>query len=231
MLDRNCFAAIVYMARTSTPWRLLPARELGCGSPTTCWRRLTEWARAGVFDALHLAVLDRLGEQGRLDWSRASVDTTSVRAKRGGPCGRKSGRSWQAWEQAPPGLRRERLPLTPVVTAANAGDTIMFQALLDDVPAVLTPSGRRRTRPTRSPVTRRTTARPTAPTCVAAGSSRGSPGVGSTPQRARASSLEGGTVAVLVELLAAPAGALGPGLGAVVRVRAGGLCGRVSQQA
>jgi transposase len=23
--DRACFAAIVYMARTSTPWRLLPA--------------------------------------------------------------------------------------------------------------------------------------------------------------------------------------------------------------
>jgi transposase len=45
--DRNCFAAIVYMARTSTPWRLLPARELGCGSPATCWRRLTEWAEAG----------------------------------------------------------------------------------------------------------------------------------------------------------------------------------------
>jgi transposase len=41
--DRACLAAIVYMARTSTPWRLLPARELGCGSPTTCWRRLTEW--------------------------------------------------------------------------------------------------------------------------------------------------------------------------------------------
>jgi len=38
--DRNCFAAIVYMARTSTPWRLLPVQELGCGSPSTCWRRL-----------------------------------------------------------------------------------------------------------------------------------------------------------------------------------------------
>jgi hypothetical protein len=37
-----------------------------------------------VFDALHLEVLDRLGEQGRLDWSRASVDTMSVRARRGG---------------------------------------------------------------------------------------------------------------------------------------------------
>jgi transposase len=106
--DRACFAAIVFMARTSTPWRLLPARELGCGSPATCWRRLTEWAKAGVFDQLHLEVLDRLGEQGRLDWSRASVDTMSVRAKRGGSRGRKSSRSWQAWKQAPPGLRRWR---------------------------------------------------------------------------------------------------------------------------
>ena len=72
------------MSRTSTPWRLLPAGDLGCGSPATVWRRLDEWAKAGVFDALHLEVLDRLGEQGRLDWSRASVDTMSVRAKRGG---------------------------------------------------------------------------------------------------------------------------------------------------
>ena len=56
--DRACLAAIIYMARTSTPWRLLPARELGCGSPATCWRRLTEWANAGVFEQLHLQVLD-----------------------------------------------------------------------------------------------------------------------------------------------------------------------------
>jgi transposase len=97
--DRSCFAAIVFMARTSTPWRLLPARELGCGSSATCGRRLTEWAKAGVFDQLHLEVLDRLGEQGRLDWSRASVDTMSVRAKRGGTGGRKSRRSWQAWSK------------------------------------------------------------------------------------------------------------------------------------
>jgi transposase len=65
-------------------YRRRPARELGCGSPATCWRRLTEWAAAGVFDQLHLKVLDRLGELGQLDWSRASVDSASVRAKRGG---------------------------------------------------------------------------------------------------------------------------------------------------
>ena len=44
---------------------------------------MQEWAEAGVFDRLHRAVLDRLGEQGRLDWSRASLDSVSVRAKRG----------------------------------------------------------------------------------------------------------------------------------------------------
>ena len=32
-----------------------------------------------MFDQLHLGVLDRLGEQDRLDWSRASGDTMSVR--------------------------------------------------------------------------------------------------------------------------------------------------------
>jgi len=72
------------MARTSTPWRLLPARELGCGSAATCWRRLNEWAKAGVFEQLHLDILDQLGAQGRLDWSRVSVDSASVRAKQGG---------------------------------------------------------------------------------------------------------------------------------------------------
>jgi hypothetical protein len=52
--DRSCFAATLYMAQTSTPWRLLAAHELGCGSPATCWRRVAPWATVGVFDALHL---------------------------------------------------------------------------------------------------------------------------------------------------------------------------------
>jgi transposase len=39
------------------------------------------------------------------------------------------------------------LPLTAVVTAANVTDTMMLQAVLDDVPPVLTSSGRRRRRP------------------------------------------------------------------------------------
>jgi transposase len=41
------------------------------------------------------------------------------------------------------------LPLTVVVTAANVSDTTMFQAVLDDVPPIRTPAGRRRARPAR----------------------------------------------------------------------------------
>jgi transposase len=37
--------------------------------------------------------------------------------------------------------------LTVVVTAANVNDTTMFEAVIDDLPAVWTPAGRRRSRP------------------------------------------------------------------------------------
>jgi transposase len=67
------------MARASISWELLPAKELGCGSYATCWRRFAEWTEAGVWDALHLVLVDRLDADGRLDWSRVLVDTASLR--------------------------------------------------------------------------------------------------------------------------------------------------------
>ena len=106
--DRACMAAIVFMCRTSTPWALLPVRELGCGSVTTCWNRFAEWARAGVFDRLQELLLDELGAAGLLDWSRVSVDAASLRAVRGGSDGRKSGRPRQARLQVAPGGRAHR---------------------------------------------------------------------------------------------------------------------------
>jgi hypothetical protein len=42
---------------------------------------LDAWAAAGVFDQLHLEVLDRLGERGEVNRMRAAVDTMSVRAR------------------------------------------------------------------------------------------------------------------------------------------------------
>ena len=81
--DRAALGGIVYQLRTGIPWRLLPTRQLGCGSPVTCWRRLCDWQRAGVWQRLHQLLLDELGRDGRIDWSRASLDSLSVRAKRG----------------------------------------------------------------------------------------------------------------------------------------------------
>jgi transposase len=82
--DRNCVAALIFMTRTSTPWSLLPAKELGCGSATTCWRRLDEWAKVGVFERLQVLLLDALGAAGRIDLDRVSVDSFSLRAVKGG---------------------------------------------------------------------------------------------------------------------------------------------------
>jgi transposase len=82
--DRNCVAALIFMTRTSTPWSLLPAKELGCGSATTCWRRLDEWAKVGVFERLQVVLLDALGAAGRIDLDRVSVDSFSLRAVKGG---------------------------------------------------------------------------------------------------------------------------------------------------
>jgi transposase len=116
--DRACMAAILFMCRTSTPWALLPVKEFGCGSVTTCWNRFAEWAAAGVFERLQEGLLDELGAAGLLDWSRVSVDSASVRAVRGGPDGRKSGRPGQARVQVARGggARRDDL-----VAAARSG--------------------------------------------------------------------------------------------------------------
>ena len=116
--DRACMAAIVFMARTSTPWALLPVKEFGCGSVTTCWNRFAEWARAGVFDRLQEGLLDELGAAGLLDWSRVSVDSASLRAVRGGPVWRQSGRPGQARLQVAHGERGRR---DGAVAAAGPG--------------------------------------------------------------------------------------------------------------
>src|SRR4028118_1906521 len=104
---RAAFAGILFVLRSGIPWEMLPP-EMGCGSGVTCWRRLRDWQaaggggglhrtlpararragppaglRAGVWDAFERTLLDRLGEADRIDWSRASLDSASIPAKRG----------------------------------------------------------------------------------------------------------------------------------------------------
>jgi transposase len=79
--DRAVLTAIVYVLTSGCAWRHLP-EQFGV-SKATAHRRFAAWTRAGVWRRLHVAVLDRLGAAGELDWSRVVVDAASVRAKRG----------------------------------------------------------------------------------------------------------------------------------------------------
>jgi len=80
---RAALTGILFVLRTGLPWEYLPA-EMGCGSGMICWRRLHAWQQAGVWANLHRVLLERLEAAGQLDWSRASLDSTSVPAKKGG---------------------------------------------------------------------------------------------------------------------------------------------------
>jgi len=80
--NQAALGGIIFVLRTGCPWRLLP-KELDCGSGTTCWRRLQDWQEAGVWERLHTKLLNWLDDEAAIDWSRASVDSVSVRAKRG----------------------------------------------------------------------------------------------------------------------------------------------------
>jgi len=81
--NRAALTGIFFVLRSGIPWQMLP-KEMGCGSGSTCWRRLVRWHRAGVWRRLQGVLLAELRRRGRLDLRWAVVDSASVRALRGG---------------------------------------------------------------------------------------------------------------------------------------------------
>uniref|UniRef100_UPI00167C3EDE IS5 family transposase n=1 Tax=Streptomyces violascens TaxID=67381 RepID=UPI00167C3EDE len=145
--DRQALCGILFVLHTGIQWEYLP-QELGFGSGMTCWRRLAAWNEAGVWDELYLVLLRKLRSARQLDWSRAVIDSSHVRAARPGP---KSGPS--PVDRARPGSKHhiltdaQGIPLAVSLTGGNRNDVTELIPLLNKVPAVTGLVGRPRKRP------------------------------------------------------------------------------------
>ena len=145
--DRACLTGIIFVLQSGIPWWMLP-QEMGYGSGVTCWRRLRYWQRRGIWKKLLHALLDRLGREGLIDWSKAVVDSQSYRAVFGGVLTGKN-----PTDRAKKGSKRHLLvdgkgtPLAVRITGAQRNESLLAMPLLDDVPLIRQPRGGRRRRP------------------------------------------------------------------------------------
>jgi len=134
--NRAALTGVLFVLKTGIPWEDLP-QEMGCGSGMTCWRRLRDWQECGVWDRLHRLLLDELRAAGKLDLSRGTVDSSSVRAVGGGektgpnPTDRrKLGSKHHVLTDA------GGIPLKTTLTGANRHDSTQLLTLVDESPTI-----------------------------------------------------------------------------------------------
>ena len=149
--DRACLTGILFVLKTGIPWEYLP-QKMGCSSGMTRWRRLRDWHQAGVWDGLQATLLARLQAADCLDWDRAVMNASIVRAKGGGSIAEEA-TGPNPTDRARPGTKRHVLtdargiPLAQVLTPANQNGITVFEQLLDAVPPVRGRVGKPRRRP------------------------------------------------------------------------------------
>ncbi len=82
MDDRRAMLGILIVLKFAIPWKALPP-ELGCGSGSTCRRRLIEWQKKGAWERIWKHLLDALGKEGGVDLRRVCIDGSNIPAKKG----------------------------------------------------------------------------------------------------------------------------------------------------
>lgn len=81
---RTVLTVILFVLKTGIGWKDLPTEAFGC-SYKTCLRRIRQWSRLGIWQRMHELLLAKLRGADQLDWSRALVDCSLVKAPLGGP--------------------------------------------------------------------------------------------------------------------------------------------------
>jgi transposase len=83
--NRKALTGILFVLKTGIAWEDLP-QELGCGSGMSCWRRLRDWQRSGVWPTLQELLLLKLRDAPKIRWSRAERPSPESASLVGGQC-------------------------------------------------------------------------------------------------------------------------------------------------
>lgn len=78
--DRKTLEGILWILRTGAQWDELPGKY---GSPMTCWRRLRDWQKLGVWKTIWKKLLVLLEKEGKIEWEVSFLDGTFAPAKKG----------------------------------------------------------------------------------------------------------------------------------------------------
>lgn len=146
---RKILTGILFVLKNGIAWDQLPA-ELGCGCGKTCRHYLRLWHAAGVWQKLHQLLLAELRGADQIDWERALLDASFVKAPEGGektgpnPTDRgKSGSKHHVLTDA------QGVPLVAQVTAANVNEVTQALPVLTSLEPVGGKPGPKRKRPRR----------------------------------------------------------------------------------
>jgi transposase len=157
---RTMLNGIIWIMRAGAPWRDLPFEQFG--SWVTVYAYLRRWRDDGTWDTIFQSLQDRRGKRGDIDWDLGCIDGSIVRAARCAGGALKDSCKRHPQEPQDHALGRSRggftskfhlmtdgngLPLGFIVSAGQRNDSIVFEAAMDSVSAILQRRGRPRRRP------------------------------------------------------------------------------------
>jgi transposase len=145
--DRNCVAALIFMARTSTPGACCQPRNWAVAAQPPAGDGSRSGPRRACSSSCRRCCWTTSARPGGSTWGGSAWTPSACGRSKGGPDRRHPVDRGKQGAKLHLAGDAGGLPLSVVVSAANANDATMFEAVLDDIPPIRMPTGRRRRRP------------------------------------------------------------------------------------